>query len=132
FTPGDAPRAEHRGFIPVAGGPESLVIDHVHARAFTNLWNGRTVAIELKHRSIVARWANGCRGSRGIALDGERGFLFVGCAEGKLDVLDSDDGRILGRASSGIGVDIIAYNPNLRHVYVPGAESATMAIVGIS
>jgi len=122
----------HTGFIDVPGGPESLIIDHSHRRAYTHLWRGVTIAIQLKDHSIVARWPNGCEGSRGIALDEKRGFLLAACDEGRLSVLDSNTGKILGRASSGDGVDIIAYNPKLEHAYLPGEASATMAIIGIS
>ena len=132
FPTGGTPNPVHRRFIDVPGGPESLVIDHSHGRAYTNLWRGVTVAIQLKDDSIVARWPNGCEGSRGIALDAKRGFLFAGCNEGRLSVLDSNTGRILGKAFSGDGVDIIAYNPKLRHAYMPGGGSATLAIIGIS
>lgn len=118
------------GFIPVPGGPESLVIGR--ERAFTHLWNGKTVAIDLRTRQVVERWSKGCKGSRGIALDEKRGFLFAGCDEGKLSVLDVKTGNLLGEASSGSGVDVIAYNQKLAHVYLPGAESATIAIVAIS
>jgi hypothetical protein len=69
------------GRIDVKGGPESLVIDGDHWRAYTHLWEGRTVAIDLKTHSIVGNWINGCRGSRGIALDPGRRLLFAGCAE---------------------------------------------------
>jgi DNA-binding beta-propeller fold protein YncE len=120
----------HSGFIAVPGGPESLVIGH--GRAFTHLWNGKTLAIDLRTRMIVERWANDCKGSRGIALDEKRGFLFAGCDEGKLSVLDLKSGKLLSEASSGSGVDVIAYNQKLAHVYLPGAESATIAIVAIS
>ncbi len=65
-------------------------------------------------------------------MDPARGFLFVGCDEGKLKVLDLNTGAQLGSASSGSGVDIIAYNSHLAHAYLPGEESATMAIIGIS
>ena len=41
-------------------------------------------------------------------------------------------GKILGHASSGAGVDVIAYNQKLAHVYLPGADTGTIAIVGIS
>ena len=126
------PKPIHSRFIAVPGGPESLIIDHSHARAYTHLWRGVTVAIQLKDHSIVARWPNGCEGSRGIALDEKREFLFAACDEGRLSVLDSNTGKILGIASSGDGVDIIAYNPKLERIYLPGEESATMAIVGIS
>ena len=122
----------HVDFIPISGGPESLIINDKRGRAYTHLWTDTTLAIDLKTRKIAARWKNGCRGSRGIAMDDVRGFLFVGCDEGKLNVLDLNTGTQLGSASSGAGVDIIAYNSRLAHAYLPGEESATMAIVGIS
>jgi len=124
-----APKPVHVDFISIAGGPESLVIDNKRGRAYTHLWTYTTIAIDLKTRKIAARWKNGCRGSRGIAMDDARGFLFVGCDEGKLNVLDLNTGAQLGSASSGSGVDIIAYNSHLAHAYLPGEESATMAIV---
>ncbi len=120
------------GFIEVPGGPESLVIDHSRGRAYTNLWTDTTIVIDLKQRKIVSRWPNGCEGSRGLALDEKRGLLFVGCNEGKLRVLDDTSGKQLGAASTGAGVDIIAYNSALSHAYLPGAESATMTTIEIS
>ena len=124
------PAATHSGFIAVPGGPESLVIGH--GRAFTHFWRGTTLAVDLKNRTTVGRWPNGCRGSRGIALDEIRGFLFAGCDEGKVGVLEVKTGKIVGHASAGAGVDVIAYNQTLGHVYLPGADSGTIAIVGIS
>jgi DNA-binding beta-propeller fold protein YncE len=122
----------HATFIDIPGGPESLMIDSAAGRAYANLWTDSTLAIDLKERKEVARWKNGCKGSRGLAFDAARNFLFVGCSEGKLQVLDPPSGKNLGEASSGVGVDIIAYNPNLSHLYLPGARSATMATIEIS
>ena len=118
------------GFIAVPGGPESLIVGR--RRAFTHLWSGKTLAIDLRSHKVVGRWSNGCKGSRGIALDEKRGFLFAGCNEGKLSVLDLNSGRRLGEASSGSGIDVIAYNQRLAHVYLPGTNSGTLAVVGIS
>ncbi len=126
------PKPVHSGFIAVAGGPESLLIDARRSRAYTNLWAGATIVIALVTRRTVARWPNGCRGSRGLALDALRGFLLVACAEGKLSVLDARTGARLGAVSSGSGVDIIAYRGATRHVYLPGARSATMGVIEIS
>jgi DNA-binding beta-propeller fold protein YncE len=120
------------GGIAVKGGPESLIIDAKRGRAYWHLWGGSTVAIDLKTKGIVATWPNGCKGSRGIALDEERGFLFVGCGEGKAVVLNTADGRQLSSAASGDGVDIIDYNPKLGHLYFPGGKSATMATFAVS
>jgi hypothetical protein len=120
----------HSGFIPVQGGPESLVIGH--GQAFTHLWRGITLALNVRNRKIVGRWPNGCKGSRGIALDETRAFLFAGCDEGKVSVLDLKSGRLLGEVSAGAVVDVIAYNEKLAHVYLPGADSGTIAIIGVS
>src|SRR5439155_23494671 len=130
---GKRPGPEHAAVIAVKGGPESLVIDGKRGRAFAHLWDGATVALDLRLRSITARWANGCSGSRGIALDGERGFLFVGCAEGRAVVLDVDhDGKQLSSAATRAGVDIIEYDAARGHLYVPAAKSATLTILGVS
>ena len=127
-----APKPAHLDFISIPGGPESLIVDNKRGRAYTHLWTDTTLAIDLKSRTVSARWKNGCKGSRGVAMDDARGFLFVGCEEGKLTVLDLHTGAQLGSASSGSGVDIIAYNSRLAHTYLPGEESGTMAIIGIS
>jgi hypothetical protein len=121
------------GTIAVKGGPESMIIDPGRGRAYTHLWGGATVAIDLNSRTQVAQWSNGCDGSRGIALDAAHGWLFAGCAEGKAVVLDVDhNGQQLASLAVGAGVDVIDYNPTLEHLYLPGASSATMAILGVS
>jgi hypothetical protein len=120
--------------ITFPDGPESLVIDATRGRAYTHEWGSKTHAVDLKRRAIVASWDNGCGGSRGIALDADRGFLFVGCGEGKAVVLDvAHDGKVLGSSKPGVsGVDIIAYNPKLAHLYLPGESSGTMAILAVA
>jgi DNA-binding beta-propeller fold protein YncE len=127
------PNAKHAAFIKVDGGPESLVIDGAKGRAFSHLWRSSTVAIDLRARSVVATWPNGCAGSRGIALDEAHGFVFAGCAEGKAVVLDANhEGKQISSIGTGSGVDVIAYSPLRKHLYVPGAASATLTIVAVS
>lgn len=128
---GNPPRPLHASFIEVKGGPESLVVDAGRRMAFSHLWKGQTVVIGLKSHTVTATWKNGCEGSRGIALDEENGFVFAGCAEGRGVVLDEKSGKILGRLDAGGGVDVIDYNPVLRHLYLPGGKSATMAIAEV-
>lgn len=126
------PRPEHAAIIAFPGGPEALQIDPKRGRAYANLWTDTTLAIDLHQRAIVDRWPNGCHGSRGLALDADKGFIFVGCKEGKLEVLNASNGHHLGEASSGSGVDIIAYNPKLHHVYMPAEESGSTAVIAVS
>jgi len=123
--------ATHSGFLAVEGGPEALVIDGTRGRAYTHLWKGKTVAIDIKNRKILSTWDNGCEGSRGIDLDEKSGILFIGCSEGKAVAMDLN-GKIISTVTSGVGVDIIDYNPVTRHLYFPGGKSATMAIIDVS
>jgi DNA-binding beta-propeller fold protein YncE len=123
----------HAGFIAVPGGPESLVVDPDGGRAYTHLWGGKTVAIDLKSHAIVARWPNGCEGSRGIACDAKLHFVFAACSEGKAVVLDAaHDGKIAGTAKSGSGVDIIDYDPVRRHLYFPASRGATLTTFSVA
>jgi hypothetical protein len=129
----DGGKLVRRGAIAVPGGPESLAIDGVRGRAYTHTWDDATVVLDLAGHKELARWTNGCKASRGIALDARRGLLFVGCDEGKATALDvAHGGKQVGSADTGKGVDIIAYNPQLAHLYVPGGDSATLTILGVT
>jgi hypothetical protein len=129
---GSPPTLTRTGSISVPEAPESLVVDSKARRAYTNTFRDATFAIDLGSRSIAARWANPCRGARGLALDPARQLLFVGCEEGKVVSLDvAHGGSVAGEASTGTGVDSIAYSPTLRHLYAPADESANVTIVGV-
>jgi DNA-binding beta-propeller fold protein YncE len=117
------------------GGPESLAVDPVRSRVYTNREDQkRTVVIDIPTHRIVAEWKNGTEGSSsGLALDETAGLLFVGSGAGGVSVLDvAHNGRVLGALKVGKGADIIGYNPTLRHVYVPDPREGTLAIIGVS
>ena len=127
FDPRAQPALVHSGRIPVKDGPESLVIDPAHGRAFTNTWHDRTLAIGLKQRSVVGEWKNGCKDARGLDADRSRGLLFVGCSEGLATVIDTaGKGKLAGQAQTGARVDIVAYAPSTRRLYVPAGKAATL------
>ncbi len=121
----------HAAFLPVPGGPESLAVDGGRMRAYTHTWKGTTYALDLKSRSIVSTWSNGCGGSRGIALDEKRGFVMTGCEEGKAVVLDASTGKVLSSLRAGSDVDSIGYAPSLGHLYVPGGGSADLSVLAV-
>ena len=128
-----APALTRVGVVHVAGGPESLVIDAGRDRAYTHLWKAATVAIDLHTHSVAGQWKNGCEGSRGIAVDEERALLFAGCREGKATAMDlRRGGVVVSTEPTGKGVDVIAYSPQLHHLYVAGADSATMTVIAVS
>jgi hypothetical protein len=130
---GTPPKLDRGATIAVKGGPESLVVDSAKGRAFTHLWSGRTVLVDVRTHAAQADFSNGCRGSRGIALDAKNGLLLSGCAEGKATVLDVEHGgKLLASASVPAGVDIIAVNLWRRHLYVPAASDGSVAVLGVS
>jgi DNA-binding beta-propeller fold protein YncE len=130
----DGDQPTHAALIQTLGGPESMVIDRMRDRAYTHLWGGGTIAIDVHTRAIIAQWSNGCSGSRGIALDEARGFVFAGCAEGRGTVADATNGgTLVGMLDvPAMGVDVIDYSPSLGHLYLPGQANGTMAIAGVS
>jgi hypothetical protein len=130
FSSKPKPMLARRGFIDVPGGPESLVVDHARQRAYTHLWKGQTQGIDLHTHKVVNQWPNGCRGSRGIALDEKRGLLFAGCAEGKAVVLDvNKNGMQVASLLTSPGIDVIGYNPELAHLYLSGR---ILSVIGVS
>jgi hypothetical protein len=133
LTQARPPVPAHADFIPIRGGPESLVIDARRGRAYSHRWKRETLAVDVRARRIVATWSAGCGAPRGIALDEARGFLLIGCEAGEATVLDVDhDGKLLSTSTGGRGVDIIAYDAGRRHLYLPGDESATLTTFGVS
>jgi DNA-binding beta-propeller fold protein YncE len=132
FKLGTDGRPVHDGVIPVANGPESIVVDAARGRVYTHRWTKTTVAIDIHKRAIVGEWPNGCAGSRGIALDAPHGWLLTSCSEGKVSVLDvAHGGKVLSSAKVGAGLDVIGYAPRLGHVYVAGGACACFAILGV-
>jgi DNA-binding beta-propeller fold protein YncE len=127
------PLPAHVASIPVANGPESLVIDAKRNRAYTHRWQSTTVVLDVETRTAVAEWPNGCKASRGIALDEARGFLFAACSEGTTTVLDVDhDGKVLSSIAQGSGFDVMGYNAALGHVYLAGSACQCLVTLGVS
>lgn len=125
-------KAAAQGAISVPGGPESLIVDAASGKAYSNLWHGQTVSIDVATHKVGPAWSNGCTGSRGIDVDPARGLVFVGCAEGAVSVLSMKTGAKLSQISAGAGMDIIAYDAKRSHVYAPGARAATLSIIDVA
>ena len=128
----DGRSAKIAGSIMIQGGPESLTLDPQRGRAYTHTWKGTTCVVNLKARAVIGSWSNGCEGSRGGALDGEQGLLFIGCGEGKAVVIDVTTGKVVSSLKAGSDVDSVAFAAEMNHLYVPGAGSADLSILGVS
>ncbi len=128
FTPIQA------GVISVPNGPEGLLIDRTRGLAYTNQpKSGTTAVIQVQTHGIIGEWGNGCSKARGMALDEQRGYLFVACNEGKLVMMDvNNNGQQIASQNFGGAIDFVAYNPRLQHVYMPSSASAILAVFGVT
>jgi hypothetical protein len=132
FSGGDHSTLKATVLIPVPNGPESLMIDHLRGRAYSNL-GPNAAAIDLVSHSIVGTWPNDCTKSRGDALDEQKGFLFVSCGEGKAEVFDiNHDYKKLSELMTDPGPDVISYNVKLSHLYLTSSKNATLSVIGVS
>lgn len=125
-----SPIATHSGFIAALGGPEGLTIDGRRGVAYTHL-GSNTVAIDLATREVGTRWSPGCAAPAGIALDDTAALLLIGCGDGQVAVLDLSSARTLFRLPVGSSVDHVAFDSNLRHLYVPDTRSARLTILAV-
>jgi len=120
--------------IHVDGSPEGYAVDATRGLFFTNLEDkNKTVLIDLKTHKPRASWTLDCGsdGPRGVAVDGEHGFVFVACTD-HLVVLDgSHDGAKLATLDTGAGVDNIAWLAPQRLLYAAAGKAARLTVARI-
>jgi hypothetical protein len=96
-------------------------------------WQSTSVVVDVRTRSTLAEWRNGCAASRGLAVDAEHGFFFAACDEGTLSVLDTNHGgRVLSSIARGAGFDVVGYNPKLGHLYMAGTVCRCLMIFSVN
>lgn len=127
FSRKPSPSLHHVADISIPGGPEGLVFDLKHNVAYTNLRSSATVAVSLSQRQVRAVWPDSCAKSRGIVLHGH--YLYVACRGGRIVTLNTRDGEKVSQATVlGQGVDLIGYNPHLKHLYAPSATHRSLTV----
>jgi DNA-binding beta-propeller fold protein YncE len=127
------PRLSSAAAIRVDNGPESLVVDQAAGRAYTHRCQSTSVVINVRSRSVIAEWPNGCAASRGLAVDGEHKFFFAGCHKRTLSILDTaHNGRILSSIARGSCFDVPGYSSKLGHVYLAGTACHCLVVVAVN
>jgi hypothetical protein len=133
---GQHPGLTRAAVIAVPGGPEALVLDESAGVAFTNTFGDKTMMINIKDRSIRESWSNGCgeykrmaHGARGLAYDESAHILYVACMQGKVIGLDvHDHGKIVANVDADPSVDMIAFNANTHHLFVPSTVKGVLTV----
>jgi YVTN family beta-propeller protein len=114
--------------IEVGGKPEEAVSDG-KGHLWVNLEDKNEVAaIDLKTNQVTARWPLGAEGPTGLAYDKATDRLFAGC-DGKLVVLDAENGKIITRLPIGDGCDGVAFNESKKLIYTSNGQSGNLSVI---
>jgi DNA-binding beta-propeller fold protein YncE len=112
------------------GGKPELVGTDGKGNVFANLVQNNVV-LQIDSRSMTPgqTWpiAPGV-GPRTMAVDQKNGRLFVGCANRRMVVLDSNNGRVVGSVAIGAGPDDSAYDPDTGLAYISNGDG-TVSII---
>jgi DNA-binding beta-propeller fold protein YncE len=121
--------------IKLDGAPEGLAVDGARGVFYTNLEDkDQTLAIDVKTRRVVARYAPGCGadGPRGLAWSGVDRLLFVACTHGAVVLDVAHDGKPVGRLETGGGVDNLDYCAARRLLYVASGSDGKLTLAHVA
>lgn len=120
----DAKSAKVLTTIPLEGKPEFA--QSQRDRVFCNIEDkNEVVVIDTKTHSVIAKWplAPGLEPT-GMAIDGARHRLFVGCNK-LLVMLDSTTGKVIATTPIGAGVDACAFDDADQLIFASCADGTT-------
>jgi len=100
--------------IDLGGAPEFAAADG-KGRVYVNIEDKDEVAVVDTHAmKVIAHWPlGGGKHPTGMSLDPESRRLFVGCRNGKLIIMNADDGKIVTDFPIGAYVDATAFDKGL-------------------
>jgi len=118
------------GNTPLPGTPRSAALDPRSHRIFIAIEDKGMVAVmNPARRNEITSWpiAPGEKPA-GIALESPFARLLVGCNNGKLMMLDSNNGKVIDTADVNAGADTVLYDTALKEIFVSG-DKGTISIV---
>lgn len=115
--------------IALPGEPEFAVLDP-HGQIYVNLADKSAIArIDAHTMDITAQWPLApCRGPTGLAIDIEKGRLFVGCRNATMAIVEISSGKLLATVPIGKRCDGVAFDP-AAGVAVSANGEGTLTVV---
>src|SRR5436190_547138 len=117
------------GAFDLGGKPELAGTDG-QGNVFVNLVQ-KNVVLQIDAHKMTAgqTWPVApCEGPRTMAVDHKNGRLFIGCANRRMVILDSSNGRAIGSLPIGPGPDDSAYDPETRLIYISNGDGTVSVI----
>jgi DNA-binding beta-propeller fold protein YncE len=112
------------------GGKPELVGTDAKGNVFVNLVQKNVVPqIDSRQMREGQTWPVApCVGPRTMAVDQHNGRLFIGCANRRMVILDSNNGTLISSVPIGQGPDDSAYDPETGLVYISNGDG-TVSII---
>jgi len=117
------------GAFDLGGRPELVGTDG-KGNVFANLVQ-KNVVLQIDSRKMTAgqTWPVApCEGPRTMAVDQKNGKLFIGCANRRMVILDSNNGRVISSVPIGAGPDDAAFDPETRLIYISNGDGTVSVI----
>ena len=132
FDASDPKKLKQKGKVALGASAEGYAVDNARGLFYTNLEeSGETVAIDVHKRKIVGRWKSGCDETQGVAVDRERGFVFVACSNRVIALDANHGGAVLGSIDTGGGLDNIDYSDSEHLLYAAASVAATLTVARV-
>jgi DNA-binding beta-propeller fold protein YncE len=119
--------------IGLEGKPEFGVADSDANRIYVNLENKSEVAVlDIKEHKLLEKWpiAPG-KEATGMAIDLKDHRLIIGCANSKMVMMDSTNGKVVSVLDCGQGVDAAAFDPGTGLGFVSAGGSGTVTVAKV-
>jgi YVTN family beta-propeller protein len=126
----DAASGKVLATIPLGSKPEFAQADG-KGHIFNNLEDtSELVEIDTGKPTLMNRWPlTPCESPSGMAIDRERGRLFIGCHNKMMAIADTGTGKIVATVPIGEGVDANAFDPGTGLAYSSNGGSGTLTVV---
>ncbi|MEY2410039.1 MAG: hypothetical protein QOF48_2709 [Verrucomicrobiota bacterium] len=105
--------------IPIGEGPEYVVYDPDGDRLFQNIKSNDTLlAIDPVSNTVKETWpTTPAKHPHGLAFNGKTHRLFCAGQNGKLAIMDSQNGKVIATVDIVPGVDQIAFDSGNKRIY---------------
>ena len=88
------------------------------------------VSIDTATNQIVARWpVPDCESPHGLAINPASHRLFVSCLNEKLDVVDSQTGKLVTTVPIGKGSDAVVFDPKRKLLFSSNGKDGTISVI---
>ncbi|PYL68388.1 MAG: hypothetical protein DMF20_00930, partial [Verrucomicrobia bacterium] len=117
---------------PMENLAEGYAVDNQRGIFYTNVEEaGKTVAIDVHTRKVIATWNPGSSDLQGLALDNARNFLFVACGDHVVSIDAGHGGKVIDSITTGSGLDNIDYSSDRKFLYAAASQAANLTIAEV-